>query len=502
MSRVRWWRRYDEMPVVELQKSNPVRFGLVVIVITAIVVYFGFTKRIPFHHGFRLNGVFATAVNIAPKSPVRVAGVQVGTVTSIKRVGGTGVVTMEISKAGLPIHRDATMKIRARILLEGNWFVDLQPGSPSSPTVSSGYTVPITQTSDPVQLDQILDALNTDTRANLQTLLAEYGSALTRKPTPAQDAEQNPAVRGLNAAQALKKTYLDSPEALKGGAIVSQSLGGVEQHDLSHLVSGVEKFTAALNVHEQQLGELVENFNTFLGALAAQSTSLSSAVALLPSTFQNARRALANFNAASPAIRKFSLDLIPGVEQLPATNAAAFPWIEQVRASLAPTELGGVAKGLREAAPTVAGLITPQPAFFKQTDLFSKCLSKIFFPAGNTKLQDGAATSGVEAYREFWYAMAGVAGISQGFDGNGPTNRFMIETGNQTLRSGPASAVGSSSRGQKLRLLAHTSQPPLGTSPAFPKTEPPYKPLVPCYTQAPQELNGPLAHGPADGSEP
>jgi hypothetical protein len=332
--------------------------------------------------------------------------------------------------------------------------------------------------------------------------LAEYGSALTRKPTPAQDAEQNPAVRGLNAAQALKKTYLDSPAALKGGAIVNQALGGVEQHDLSKMIAGIEKFTAALNVHEQQLGEFVGNFNTFLGALATQSTSLSNAVALLPGTLQSAGRTFTNFNEASPAIRKFSLDLIPGVEQGPSTIAAALPWIEQTQASFGPTELGGVANGLREAAPTIAGLVVPQPAFFKQVDSFSKCLSKIFFPDGNVKLQDGSSTSGVEIYKEFWYAMAGAAGISQSFDGNGPTNRFMVETGNQTLRSGPASAVGSPSSGAKLRLLAHTSQPPLGTRPAFPATEPPYKPLVPCYTQTPQDFNGPLSQGPADGSTP
>jgi phospholipid/cholesterol/gamma-HCH transport system substrate-binding protein len=500
MSRVRWWRRYDELPVVELQRSNPVRFGLIVLVVTAIVVYFGFTKHIPYKHGFRLKGVFSTAVNISPKSPVRVAGVPVGTVSSIERVGNTGVVTMEISKAGLPIHRDATLKIRARILLEGNWFVDLEPGTPSSPTVPSGYTIPVTQTADPVQLDQILDALNTDTRANLQTFLVEFGATLTRKPTPAQDAEQNPAVRGLNAAQALKKTYFDSPRALKGGAIVNQALGGVEQHDLSKAVAGIEKLTAKLNVHEQQLGELIGNFNTFLGTLASQSTSLSATIAELPGTLQNARRTFTGFNAAAPSIRKFSLDLIPGVEQTPATIAAAFPWIEQVQASFAPTELGGVAKGLREASPTIAGLVVPQPAFFRQNDLFSKCLSKIIFPSGNTKLQDGANTSGVEAYKEFWYSMAGAAGFSQGFDGNGPMNRFMLSTGSHTLVSAPASDVGVTTNGRKLKLLAHTSQPPLGTSPAFPASEPPYKPLVPCYTQALQNFNGPASRGPADGS--
>ena len=64
--------------------------------IVVLVSYFGFTKHIPFKHGYRLNAVFANALNIHPKSPVRIAGVDVGQVSSIKRQGNTGVVTMEI----------------------------------------------------------------------------------------------------------------------------------------------------------------------------------------------------------------------------------------------------------------------------------------------------------------------------------------------------------------------------------------------------------------------
>ena len=105
----------------------------------------------------------------------------VGQVTSIRRVGYAGVVTMEIDNEGLPIHDDATMKIRPRIFLEGNWFVELQPGSPSAPTFSSGGTIPVTHTADPVQFDQVLDALNTETRANLQHFLIGYGDGLTRE---------------------------------------------------------------------------------------------------------------------------------------------------------------------------------------------------------------------------------------------------------------------------------------------------------------------------------
>ncbi len=62
----------------------------------AIAVYFGFTKHVPFKHGFRLKAQFATAVDIQPKSPVRIAGVTIGKVTTIQREGNTGLVNMEI----------------------------------------------------------------------------------------------------------------------------------------------------------------------------------------------------------------------------------------------------------------------------------------------------------------------------------------------------------------------------------------------------------------------
>jgi phospholipid/cholesterol/gamma-HCH transport system substrate-binding protein len=498
MSRLRMWRRHDEIPVVELQRSNPLRFGIVFLVVLSIIVYFGFTKHIPFKHGYRLKAEFASALNIRPKSPVRIAGVNIGKVTSIKRVGNTGLVTMEINKDGLPIHRDATLKIRPRIFLEGNFFVDLQPGSPSAETVSSGTTIPITQTSDPVQLDQVLSALNTDTRTNLQDFLAGYGEGLTRKPTPAEDAEQDPDVRGLDGAQALNKSYQRGPAALRGISIVQQAITGTEPHDFSKLIAGIGRLTSGLNVHEQQLGELIGHFNTFLGAFAAQSSSLSATVVQLPGALQNAGRAFTTLNAAFPPTRAFALALAPGVEQTPATVSAALPWIEQVQASLAPGELGGVAEALRSAAPTVAGLTGGQTSFQQQADQFSKCLTKTFFPAITTKLQDGSNTSGVEAYKEFWYSLTGLNSAGQNFNGNGAATRFLVGGGGETLRSAPVGIVGSQTKG--LQLVARTPLLPQGTRPSFPAAEPPYKPLVPCSTQSLPDFNGPLASGPADGS--
>jgi len=498
MSRPRLWRRHSDIPVVELQRSNPVRFGIVFLLIVTIAVYFGFTKHIPFKHGFRLKAVFATAVNIHPKSPVRIAGVNVGKVSSIQREGNAGLVTMEIEPRGLPIHADATAKIRPRIFLEGNWFVELAPGSPSTRTLSSGSTLPITQTADPVQLDQVLNALNTDTRANLQDFLIGYGNGLTRRPTPADDAEQQAEVRGLNGAQALNRAYRLGPAALRGSAVINQALGGTSPHDISKLVASIGKVTAALNVHEQQLGELIGNFDTFFHSFAAQSASVSATVAILPSSLVAIDRGLAALTAAGPSTRAFALDILPGVRQTPATVTAALPWIEQVQASLAPNELGGVAKGLAEAAPTLAQLTSEQIPFYQQSELFNKCLTNLIFPAGNTRLQDGSSTTGVENYREFWYSLTGLASIGQSFDGNGTMTHFLLAGNGQTLRSAPVSILGTNIKG--LKLLAHAPLQPLGTRPAYPAQEPPYKPLVPCYKQPLPAFNGPLASGPADGS--
>jgi len=96
------------------------RVGVLAIALIAIAMYFGFTKHVPFTHGYRIHAVFASSNNIRPGSPVRIAGVNVGKVTSVDRYKQTNLtdVTMEIGGEGLPIHQDATLKIRPRIFLE------------------------------------------------------------------------------------------------------------------------------------------------------------------------------------------------------------------------------------------------------------------------------------------------------------------------------------------------------------------------------------------------
>ena len=109
------------------RQRSPVLIGLIAGVAIVVLVFLGFTKDIPFTKPFEINATFESANSIRPGSPVRIAGVNVGKVQEIKpQENGTGaVVVMQIDDKGLPLHADATAKIRPRIFLEGNFFVEI-----------------------------------------------------------------------------------------------------------------------------------------------------------------------------------------------------------------------------------------------------------------------------------------------------------------------------------------------------------------------------------------
>ena len=163
--------------------------GLAAALAITAAIYLVFGGPTPFAASpFVLKAVFTTETELHIPSPVRIAGVDVGEVTSVKPVGGNsraGVVTMDINSGGLPIHADATAGILTRIFLEGNFYVDLHPGTPNAPVLSSGATLPAANTSGPVQLDRVLAALTSDARGNLETLVQCLGASLNGQPTAA-----------------------------------------------------------------------------------------------------------------------------------------------------------------------------------------------------------------------------------------------------------------------------------------------------------------------------
>jgi phospholipid/cholesterol/gamma-HCH transport system substrate-binding protein len=474
--------------------ASAFKVGAIVLALLCVGTYFGFTKHVPFTHGFRVKAVFPSANSIRTNSPVRIAGVNVGKVKKIERQDGTdaAVVTMEIDKKGLPIHKDATVKIRPRIFLEGNFFVDMQPGTPGTPTLGDGDTLPITQASDPVQLDQVLTALQQDTRTQLQELLDTYGKALTTKPTAAQDAAQDPSVRGLTAGQALNQSYKYGGPAFRNVAIVNDAFLGTEPHDLSKLIAGLNKTTQGLNRNEAALKDLITNFNTTMAAFASHSADLSDSVRLLAPTIDNAGKALTSLNNSFPNTRRFALAILPGVKETASTIDAAFPWIAQARPLVSQAELGGLVNDLTPTTASLAKLSDETLKLLPQADLLAKCATNVILPTGDIKINDPPLSTGVENYKEFWYAMVGLAGEGQNFDGNGLYVRFQPGGGDQTISSGKVGPFTNDT------LFANAVAPPIGTRPAYTGKRPPYKPDAPCYKQQIPDVNG-AATGPPDG---
>ena len=336
---------------------SPFAVGLFALVVIAILVFLGFTKDIPFTTPYQVKAVFSSSNGLRPSSPVRIAGVEVGKVSGIEAQEGSSnaVVTMSIKESGLPLHADATAKIRPRIFLEGNFFVDLSPGTPGAPELDDGDTIKVTQTSTPVQLDQVLTALQSDTRQDLKDVLEGLGTALSSEPTAADDRDADRSARGETAAESWNDAYDDAGPAARAQSQVNEALLGTEpEQDLGRLVEGAGKTAAGLVRNETQLKDLVRNFNITMAALASEDRNLRTSIRELAPTLENANAALASLNEAFPPTRAFAREILPGVRETPATIDAAFPWLEQA---------GALMKRARAAGPrarSVAGHARPR----------------------------------------------------------------------------------------------------------------------------------------------
>jgi len=68
---------------------SPVRAGLIALVIILIGSWFAFSKDIPFTHTYKIQAVFENSNLVAPRSPVRIAGIDVGKVVKVDRYKDT-----------------------------------------------------------------------------------------------------------------------------------------------------------------------------------------------------------------------------------------------------------------------------------------------------------------------------------------------------------------------------------------------------------------------------
>ncbi len=329
-------------------RINPVRAGAIALLIITVATWLAFTKQLPWRDPFQFHAVFQTSNDLRLDSPVRIAGVNVGEVVegrARRRAPTSSRSPWRSRRRACRSTRTRTAKIRSRIFLEGNFFVDLSPGTPSADKIGDGDTIPVTQTATPVQLDQLLTALQTNDRESLQDLLIGLGDGLMRKPSAADDADQDPDVRGETAAKSLNDSITDAPESLQSSAEVNKALLGTEPRDLSKLIAGLDKVDDGAR-HQRGAAEgLHHELQPLLRGLRTRSRRASpSRSGCWGRRSRTRRTSLTSLNAALPDLEGFARDLTPGVEETPATITAFTPWISQAQPAVLQARAGHAAR--------------------------------------------------------------------------------------------------------------------------------------------------------------
>jgi virulence factor Mce-like protein len=443
-----------------LTKRNAALWGLGAAIVVAIAVFFGFTKTNPLANPYEIKAAFRNVNDLKPRSPVRIAGVNVGKVKTVEPMkGGRGaIVTMEIKKEGLPLHEDAVAKVRPRIFLEGNYFVDLRPGSPSAPKMREGDTIPVQNTAAPVQFGQFLEMLQSDTRQDLRTVFQEYGKAT--------DSEGGD---GFNRSMKYWKP------AFKNSAQVNEALLGIEEHDLSNYLRGARRVAEGLDRDPEALKSLITSLAVTARAFADEQDNLSATIRELPTTLRVGRRALGVLRTAFPSVRRLAAEMLPTVRTSGPALEAQLPLVRQLRRLVGQDELQGLVKDLNQAVPALAQLNRRSIPLTEETRLAGSCNNNVLHEWNESKIPDQQFPSPGPIYQEASKQFVGLAAESRSFDANGQYVKSTAQNANYATVLGDG------------RFFL-TDLPVLGVNPPKVNKQPPYRADVPCETQESPDL--------------
>jgi len=457
-------------------RLSPFALGLLAILGIALFVYLAFAKRVPFVPRHEVQAIFASSNQLREGSPVRIAGVDVGTVTGVESgPGTTQIVKMTLSREGRPLHTDATAKIRPRVFLEGGYFVDLHPGSPRAPELED-RPIPLPQTAVPVQLHQVLGAFDRPTRAGLQAMVAELA-------------------RGLDGggAAGLRRTLPPLAPALRDTARLADAARGTRGGDLARLVDGAARTTGVLAARAGDLADSVTALNRTAAALAADDAALAASVRELDGVLREAPPALDALDRVLPPLEAFARAIRPGLRTAPPVLDRTAAVLAQVDALAGeptrPSELVRLVNDLQPVLPEIPRLALLARGLFPFVGPIVTCLRDNVVPTLNARLDDGALSSGRPVWQDLAHALVGFAGGSQNFDANGPWARYLGSTGMETVSTGAVPGLG--------QLFGGTSEPILGARPVWKGTDghPPLRPDAPCAEQAPPDLRAEAGGG-------
>lgn len=436
-----------------------------------------FLKDNPFASGYELRGIFSSANQLKSGDEVRIAGLRVGEVTEIAPgPRGTSLVTIEVESAGRPIHSDATLAIEPRLILEGNLYVSVRPGTPNAPELRSGAVIPRSRTTTPVQLDQVLGVLDLPTRGALHRSISELAAGLG----PAQPARGRSARARPAGHRGLRRAVRELDGALGDVETVARAARGTRAGDLGRAVGSSRDFAGQLAEDPRALADIVTNFERVSGALAERDRALAATVRGFRNVLRVAPPSLSALDGSLPALTRFGNSLRPVLRSAPATLGKTNRLLAQIDAIVEPGELPAL---LGELGPLTARLPTLERrlgGLLPSVTSFSRCLSTRVVPTLNMRIEDGPNTTGDPVWLDLMHAFTALTGASPNFDGNATTIRLGVTQGESSINGllpglGVVAGGGPEIQGVRPTWLGYG-------------VDPPYRPDQSCTDQALPDL--------------
>jgi virulence factor Mce-like protein len=321
-----------------------------------LFLWLAFGGSIPLKpRGYEVKVPFREATQLANEADVRISGVPVGKVKSVRlRRDGLNLATIALDAEYAPLPADARAILRQKTLL-GETYVELTPGSRRAATIPEGGTLPSARVSPTVELDEIFRAFDEPTRRALQEWLQTQAAGFRGRGQDVSDAFGTLPSLAENGDRLLR-------------LLVSQE-GAVRQ-----LVRDTGVVFGALSERRGQLRGLIENASAVFGVTADKNRRLQEAFVALPTFQRESRATLARLDRfarnADPLVaqlRPAARELSPTLVDLSATapdlralfrelgplidaSRAGIPAAEQVLRDLRPV-LGRLDPFLRELIP-------------------------------------------------------------------------------------------------------------------------------------------------------
>ena len=270
--------------------------------------------------GYRVNARFLNAGQLVRGNPVQVGGVPVGSVKGIK-ITDNGQAEVELSIDGdhAPLRQGTRAEIR-QFSQSGlaNRYVDLKLPPNTDDTIPDGGVIDTDKTVTQVDLDELYNTLDPETRRSLQDFLK--GSAAQWRDVA---DEANVGFQYLNPALSTSRRLFN--ELTKDTPLLQRFLV-----DSSQMVT-------ALAERRDDLASLIGNLNDTTRALGSQKTALAESIGRLPpfmrranTTFVNLRSTLDQVDPLVEASKPVAKRLGPFLSQARAFAADAEPTVRDL----------------------------------------------------------------------------------------------------------------------------------------------------------------------------